>query len=64
MSAKQPTLFADDPIDVAALDALAARSLSRAELQAAGYCPVAKSTDLFPHGYSVLHWIKPEQAGE
>lgn len=54
-----PSLFADDPIDRAALADLAARSLSRDQLDAGGWRPIIKSTDLFPHGYLVVHWIKP-----
>lgn len=54
-----PSLFTDDPIDRAALADLAARSLTREELDAQGFRPIIKSTDLFPHGYTVVHWIKP-----
>jgi len=54
-----PSLFADDPIDRAALADLAARSLSREQLDAGGWRPIIKSTDLFSHGYTVIHWIKP-----
>lgn len=57
-----PSLFAADPIDRAALAALAARSLTREQL-AAGWRNAAKSSDLFELGYSVSHWVAPGVRG-
>lgn len=54
-----PSLFADEPADLAALADLAARSIPRADLMAAGYRNLAKSSDLFDLGYSVSHWFHP-----
>ena len=53
----QPTLFGDEPIDRAALDDLAARSIPRADLTGLYLC-VAKSSDLHDHGYAVAHWVR------
>jgi hypothetical protein len=51
-----PDLFAADPIDVLTLADLAARSIPRAELTGRYLC-VAKSSDLFPLGYTVQSWV-------
>lgn len=56
------TLFPPDAIDRPALDGLAGRAVPRTELQGR-YVPVAKSTDLFDVGYTVLHWIIPGVPG-
>lgn len=54
-----PDLFPTaEPPDFAALAALAARSIPRAEL-ARVHVSYAKSTDLFPLGYSLSHWFDP-----
>lgn len=45
------------------LDEIAARSLSRKELQDQGYRNLLKSSDLFDYGYSISHWIKPGELG-
>lgn len=59
VSKHTPSLFADDSIDRAALVELGGRSMSRKQMQASGMVPVAKSTDLFEFGYTVIHWIVP-----
>jgi hypothetical protein len=60
----QGVLFDNRPvIDRDALAALAARAVPREALQAAGYLNLVKSTDLFPHGYSVSHWLRPGVPG-
>src|SRR4051812_36640084 len=46
-------------MDRQALAALSARSLSREEMTRRGMVPVAKSSDLFPWGVSVIFWIRP-----
>jgi hypothetical protein len=54
-----PSLFDDGPpIDLDTLQAIGRRSTTRAELSN-GYCNLGKSSDLFPHGYSVSHWLDP-----
>ncbi|MBA4187568.1 MAG: hypothetical protein C0467_06070 [Planctomycetaceae bacterium] len=58
------TLFDDTPVvDPAALSAIAAKAVSREALVADGFVNLLKSTDLFRHGYSVSHWIKPAVPG-
>lgn len=57
-----PTLFPDDPIDTAALAELAGRSVPRHELHGR-FCCLAKSSDLFPLGYIVAHWVRPGVRG-
>lgn len=56
------SLFPDDPIDRAALDELAARSVPRAGLSGRFLC-LAKSSDMFGHGYIVAHWVIPGVPG-
>lgn len=59
-----PALFDNSPVlDRAALAALAGRATSTADLQKAGYVNLLKSSDLFPYGYSVSHWIRPGVPG-
>jgi len=45
--------------DRTALAGLAARSVPRRTMQARGWCPVAKFTDLQELGYTVVYWLKP-----
>ena len=40
------------------LSEIAGRSMSRADLKAAGYRMLAGSTDLHKYGYSIKHWFK------
>lgn len=54
-----PDLFPAEPADLAALADIAARSIPRETMQAAGYIPVCKSTDLQADGYTVLDWLNP-----
>lgn len=55
MKTLTPDLFAADPIDTLTLADLAARSIPRSELTERYSC-VAKSADLHPLGYTVVHW--------
>lgn len=57
-----PSLFPDEPADLAALADIAAGATPRAELQAAGFRPVTKSTELQPEGYTVIDWLHPGRA--
>lgn len=57
-----PSLFPAEPPDLAALADIAARAIPRAALQAGGYVPVTKSTELQPEGYTVLDWLSPRLA--
>lgn len=59
----QPELFGAAELDATALAILAGRSRPRADLQAAGFYLVIKSSDLFDLGYSIAHWIKPGVPG-
>jgi hypothetical protein len=57
-----PSLFPDEPADLAALADIAARSIPRARLQAEGFRGVTKSTELQPEGYTVIDWLHPARA--
>ena len=57
-----PSLFPAEAPDLAALAALAARSIPRADLQARGFRGVTKSTDLQAEGYTVIDWLCPALA--
>lgn len=52
-----PSMFPDEPADLAALAAIAAGSIPRAVLMAEAR-NLAKSTDLFELGYTVSHWFR------
>ena len=54
------TLFDDIPffLDRTALAEIAAGSISREDLHGQ-YLNLAKSSDLFNHGYSISHWFNP-----
>lgn len=57
------TLFDNTPVvDHAALTALADRAIPRERL-CAEFVNLLKSTDLFPYGYSISHWVRPGVAG-
>lgn len=57
-----PSLFDAEPPDLAALATIAAGSIPRADLQARGFRPVTKSTELQPDGYTVIDWLCPALA--
>ena len=49
--------------DRAALAALAAASLTRDQLRAAGWVPVSKCGDLHPWGYQIVTWLQIGREG-
>lgn len=46
------------PVNLDRLTALAGKALPREALRQAGYLSVCLSSDLFPHGYAVRHWMR------
>lgn len=53
-----PSMFEVAPIDFATLHEMSANSLSLEAIQRGGFRSMCKSSDLFEHGYAIIHWFR------